>query len=190
MPEKEYLLGYMAHHQSHQRTYYGGILITDVRGVPKEFRHSEGIKPTRMQTTLYGDSLETSIGMDALAPALYSALTIKPDVLLIDQDSRILFGGFAHAHPPSALLVPLDDPDKAFGDVLTIDGSLLDAREFDLKGSSTERVYAYIEEGSSGEAGARALSAAHKKANLMSPFHRIRQVLSEIAQTEQGRTKP
>lgn len=189
MPDKEFLLGYMAHHQSQQRAYYGGILVTDVRGVPKEFRHSEGIRPTRMQNSLYGDSLEASLGMDALAPALYAALTVKPDVLLIDKESRILFGSFAHMHPPAALLVPLDDPDKAFAEELALDGNLLDARDYDLRGSNSERVYAYIEEGSSGDNGARALAAAHKKANLMTPFQRIRQVLTEIAQTEHGRTK-
>ena len=187
--EKDYLLGYMAHYQTQQRAYYGGILVTDIRGVPKEFRHSEGIRPTRMQTTLYGDSLETSLGTDALAPALYGALTLKPDVLIVDKESRLLFGSFANAHTPAALLVPLPDPDLAFADTLTMDGNLLDARDFDLRGSTSERVYAYIEEGRSGDMGARALQAAQKTMNLMSPFERIRLVLAEVAQAEHGRSR-
>lgn len=57
MTDQNYLLGYLAHFVSPQQKYYGGILITDIRGVPKEFRHSEPIVPTQTQKILYGDSL-------------------------------------------------------------------------------------------------------------------------------------
>ncbi|MCC6728773.1 MAG: hypothetical protein IT208_05480 [Chthonomonadales bacterium] len=185
--ERDFLLGYLAHFQSAQRAFYGGILVTDARGVPKEFRHSDGIRPTRMQITLYGDSLEASIGADALAPALYAALALKPDILLIDTSSRAVFGSFVHAHSPAALLVALNDPDLALADRLAVEGSLLDARDYDLKGSTAERVYAYIEEGSSEERGATVLEAAHRTMNLVSPFDRVRTVLAEIAQVDPGR---
>ena len=184
--DKDCLLGYIAHYVSPQRAYYGGILITDARGVPKEFRHSEGVRPSRVQSTLYGESLEESLGTDALAPALLGSVTIKPEILLIDKESRLLFGQFAHANAPAALLVPLADPDLAFADMLGVDGSLLDARDYDLKGSTSERVYAYIQDRSD-NVGARILETAQKRMNLMSPFLRIRTVLAEIAQVEMGR---
>ncbi len=187
MRQDDYLLGYLAHYQTSQRAYYGGLLITNVRGIPLEFRHSEGIKPSRLQATLYGDSLDASVGSDALAPALYDALSAKPDLLLIDTGSRILFGSFLHAHRPAALLVPLDDPDKAFADSLSLDGSLLQAHDFDYKGSTSERIYAYIEEDHGHPVGTSALDLAQKTMNLLSPFDRIRTVLSEIAQAEQSR---
>jgi hypothetical protein len=189
MRQDEYLLGYFAYIQTTQRAYYAGLLVTNTRGVPKEFRHSEAVKPSRLQATLYGDSLESSLGTDALAPALYNALTDKPSVLLIDREGRNLFGSFAHAHHSAALLVPLDDPDKAFADMLCSEGSLLEAIDYDYKGSKTERIYAYIEEEPGQDTGRRTLAQAQKTMNLLSPFDRIRMVLTEIAQLEQGRNK-
>jgi hypothetical protein len=112
---------------------------------------------------------------------------LKPDVLLVDTQSIALFGSFANAHPPAALLVQYDDPDKAFRHGLALEGDLLDPRDYDLKGSTSERVYAYIEEGGSGGVGVRALEIAQKRANLMSPFHRVRTVLAEIEHVETGR---
>jgi len=122
MPDNDYLLGYLAHFVSPQRGYYGGILVTDTRGVPKEFRHTDAVKPTRTQTVLYGDSLEASLGTDALAPALYDSLTLKPHILLIEASSRPLFGSFLLKYRPSALLVALADRDHAFNDILSPEG--------------------------------------------------------------------
>lgn len=187
MRRDNYILGYLAYYQTTQRAYYGGLLLTDVRGIPQEFRHSEGIKPSRLQIALYGDTLDTSVGSDALAPALYEALLTKPDLLLIDTGGKILFGPFLHAHRPAALLVPLDDPDKAFADSLSLDGNLLHAQDFDYKGSSSERIYAYIEEDHGLCVAGSALEMAQKTMNLISPFDRIRSILAEIAQAEQGR---
>ncbi len=189
MSQDEALLGYFAYISTPQRAYYGGLLVTNTRGVPKEFRHSEAIKPSRLQATLYGDSLEASLGTDALAPALYDELTEKPTVLLMDTQGRALFGLFLHMHRPAAMLVALDDPDKAFGDVLCSEGNLLEARDYDYKGSTRERIYAYIEEESGQSTATRVLEVAQKTMNLLSPFERIRAVLTEIAQVEQGRSK-
>ena len=185
MPEKSYLLGYLAHFVSPQRGYYGGLLVTDNQGVPREFRHTEAVKPNRTQVLLYGDSLEASLGTDALAPALYDALTIKPDLLIIDKQSRALFGSFLLQHRPAALLTALADRDLAFNDLLAMEGDLLAAQEFELKGSSEERVYAYIED-SANQIGNTILNEAQRSMNLISPLDRIRLVLTEVAQAERG----
>jgi len=179
----------MAHYVSPQRAYYGGILVTNAKGVPREFRHSEGVRPTKLQEALYGDSLELSLGLDALGPALYDALQLRPDVLLVDAESRQVFGSFLDAHPPAALLVVYDDPEKAFADTISPEGNLLGARELQLKTPSKDRLFAYIEEGDSGGAGFRALADAQKGMNLVSPFQRIRLVLAQVAETEQDRKK-
>ncbi|MCC5648066.1 hypothetical protein LC607_35310 [Nostoc sp. CHAB 5824] len=185
MPDNDYLLGYFAHFVSPQRGYYGGILVTDTRGVPKEFRHTDAVKPTRTQTVLYGDSLEASLGTDAIAPALYDALTIKPHILLIEAPSRPLFGSFLLKYRPAALLAALADRDLAFNDMLSLEGDLLAAQEFDLKGSSSERIYAYIED-STDQQGNKILSTAQRSMNLITPFSRVTMVLTEVSQIETG----
>jgi hypothetical protein len=187
--QDDYLIGYLAYYLSPQKAYYGGLLVTNTRGVPREFRHSEAVKPSRLQSTLYGDSLESSLGADALGPALYDALGAKPDVLLLDQAGQSLFGHFVRCRAPAALLVRLADADMAFAAQLEPEGDLIDAKEYELKGSSSERVYAYIEENRERPIGARILDLAQKRMNLLSPFDRIRTALSEISQVEPTRMR-
>src|SRR5438552_8252355 len=142
----DYLIGYLGHYVSVDGAYYAGLLVTNVRGVPREFRHSEGVKPTRLQSALYGESLEDSLGSDALAPALYDALGTRPDLLLIDREGRDLFGRFAAAHRPAALLVQYPDRDMAFGESLSEGGELLHPVEFDVKSQGAACAQAYIQE--------------------------------------------
>jgi hypothetical protein len=108
---EDYRIGYLGRYVSQDGAYYAGLLVTNVRGVPREFWHSEGVKPTRLQTKLYGESLEDSLGSDALAPALYDALGTRPDLLLIDREGKDLFGRFIAAHLPAAMLVQYPDRD-------------------------------------------------------------------------------
>lgn len=188
---KDYLLGFLAHYVTPQRAYYGGLLVTNTRGVPKEFRHSEAIKPSRLQASIYGDSLDSSLGSDAIAPALYNGLTLKPDILFIEKDGRDLFGTFLQQYTPSGFLVTLSDPELALPDYLTLsmDGDLLEPVDYDLRGSNAERVYAYLEDPTENSVSRQVLNLAQKRMNLFSPFARIRIVLMEIAQVEQGRTR-
>ena len=134
------LIGYLAHFvTSDQNHYFGGILTTDLRGIPKEFKHTEAVKPSRTQTILYGDTLELAIGTDAIAPALYASLSRKPNLLLIEKNGKPLFGSFLLEHSPSGLIVSLKSPDLAFGEYLANEGNLINALDFDLKNSSTDR---------------------------------------------------
>lgn len=185
----DYRLGYLAHFRSSQNYYYAGLLVTDVRGVPREFRHSEGVRPTLMQSTLYGDSLEQSLGADAMAPALMGALKTRPDLLLVDMRSRDLFGSYLSRNPPAALLVVHADRDLALGQFLSLEGNLLEARDYELRGSKVERVYAYIEDGHAGDIGSRVLSDAQRSMNLVSPFDRVRSVLEQVAGVDPARTR-
>ena len=180
----DYLLGYLSYFFSQQKGYYGGLLVTDTRGVPKEFRHSEGVKPSKLQSTLYGDSLEASLGTDTLAPALYDALTVKPDILLINKAGKEMFGRFAHMYPPAALFIAYLDSDMAFADSLSSDGNLVHPASFDLKGDTKERLYAYMEDVAGSRKGSEILELAQTRMNLLSPFDRVDAVLAEIAQVK------
>ena len=44
--------------------YLGAILIIDQSGVPQGFRVTFPVKPTLVQKTIYGDSLESYIGVE------------------------------------------------------------------------------------------------------------------------------
>jgi hypothetical protein len=185
----DYLIGYLGRHVSQDGAYYAGLLVTNVRGVPREFRHSEGVKPTRLQAALYGESLEDSLGSDALAPALYDALGTRPDLLLIDREGRDLFGRFADAHRPAAMLVQYSDRDLAFGESLSKGGELLHPAEFAVKSHGTGYAHAYIEEDGVDPLGRSILDMASACMNLVSPFMRITEVLTEIAAADHSRRR-
>jgi hypothetical protein len=176
---REYLLGYLAWYKSAQSAYYGGILVTNDKGVPREFRHTSGITPLPVQSILYGDSLEVSIGSDAIAPALIGALQQKPDILLINTQGRKLFGRFVSEHPPAALIELLDDPEKALPYSLYDGGDLLTALSLKHPGSSSEHLFAYLLDDND-ENGYICLNQAHNTMNLYSPFQRIHDVLNLI----------
>lgn len=176
---QEPLLGYLAWYKSSQSGYYGGILITNRKGVPVEFRHTSSVSPTTIQTLLYGDCLESGIGSDAMAPALVQALQHKPDILLIDTQGRRMFGRFVSEYPPAALLELLDDPDKAQTHSLYDGGDFLNAVALNHSGSASELLFAYLLDDADGNR-QLCLSKAQSTMNLFSPFARIRDVLSII----------
>lgn len=175
----EYLLGFFAHLVTVKGTYYGGLLVTNTKGVPKEFRHSDGIQPTRVQILLYGDCLESSLGSDTLAPVLYNSLPQKPHVLLIDQTSRELFGSFIHRHQPAGMLLETSNSSQK----ISSEGPMLEARQIECKGAKTQ-LGLYLEEDPKNAQGLMALTAAQKSMNLLTPFDRIRTVLLELAEYE------
>ena len=137
---------------------------------------------------LYGDTLEESIGSEALAPELHNVLHLKPTILLIDKAGQPLFGRFILEYPPCALLETLRDPDLAMANYIHREGNLLGSTSFELKGDSQARVYAYIEDNSRFE-GETALGKAASQMNLVTPFDRVRNVLAEIYEVDSRRQR-
>ncbi len=63
--EQNMLLGFLALYEtlSHDG-YLGAILITDIQGIPQEFRCTHPVKPTIIPKPLYGNTLEPYIGVN------------------------------------------------------------------------------------------------------------------------------
>lgn len=88
----KHLLGFLSCFATSDNNYYGGILITNEQGMPREFRHSVAVRPTRVQQLLYGDSLVAALGEDSIGPALLANLTRQPDLFLIEKIGKPMFG--------------------------------------------------------------------------------------------------
>ena len=176
-------LGFLGHIVTEDREYLGGLLVTTLEGVPKEFKHTEPVRPSRLQTVIYGESLEPCLGSDAIAETLYSQMAVKPTAICVDETGQPLFGRFVANNPPGALLLRFSSTEHAFGQFLAPDGNLLEGVELQSRAPSGGHLYAYVEDDSTG-AGRRTLELASQRMNLESAFDRVRQVLHEIAQID------
>ena len=79
-------LGFMTAVEIGDRSYVGGLLITDRLGRPLEFQCTTPVKPNRTQELLYGPTLVPFILGDLLGTALLDRVSVKP---LLVMTSRI-----------------------------------------------------------------------------------------------------
>ncbi len=82
------LLGYIYEDHSND-LYRGALLVTDSRGIPKDFRYTEPIQPSRLEKILYGNALGAYLVEEVILNALVEALGASP-VLWLCRD-RALF---------------------------------------------------------------------------------------------------
>jgi len=89
------LLAYLLVRDVSEESWTGGLLVTDRRGFPLDFRYIEPIKPTRLQKLIYGSALKRYLLLDAIAGTLLKAA--KPnaewiftcDPILLELDDEI-----------------------------------------------------------------------------------------------------
>lgn len=176
---KSVLIGFLGRHLTEEGDYLGGLLVTNETGVPKEFRHTQPIRPTQLQKMIYGDTLDRSIGSEAIAQTLLSELTCRPDILCINSAGRTLFGSFAVEFAPSAMIIREDSAEHALPNTLAPEGNLLDATFLNDRSSKGGVLVAYIEDDSD-RSGEIALLKVAEKMNVESAFERITQVLIQV----------
>jgi hypothetical protein len=82
--------------------YLGGILVVDEFGLPLEFRHTVALRPSRLQTTLYGEALDRYLRAAVITTRLLDDLERSPGVVLV-TDPLLAIGGddvpVAHMEP-------------------------------------------------------------------------------------------
>jgi hypothetical protein len=66
-----------------RQVYRGGALVTNLQTYPLEFRLTSPIRPTPLQTMLYGSALETYIFSELVAIPLLKSLKTKPDLVIV-----------------------------------------------------------------------------------------------------------
>jgi hypothetical protein len=72
--------------------YLGGILVVDEFGLPLEFRHTVALRPSRLQTTLYGEALDRYLRAAVITTRLLDDLERAPAVVLV-TDPLLAIGG-------------------------------------------------------------------------------------------------
>ena len=78
------LVGYIRIVELSPDLFRGGILLTDLRGKPQDFRCTSAIKPNAVQRILYGGTLIEHMALDLCGLPLLKALPKTPSVLFAD----------------------------------------------------------------------------------------------------------
>lgn len=82
----EHYLGFMSLKVgSADGSYIGAVLVTDQSGFPQEFRCTHPVKPTAVQKSLYGASLEPHIGIELCGRPLFASLVRRPTILFLTR---------------------------------------------------------------------------------------------------------
>jgi hypothetical protein len=74
---------------SSKQGYIGAILVTDLKGIPLEFKCTQSVRPTSIQRALYGEKLEFYVSINLCALPLLANLTNKPDLIILESRSLI-----------------------------------------------------------------------------------------------------
>src|SRR4030042_3904194 len=84
--EKRKLIGFLSlsETQTHD-AYMGAILITDLQGIPQEFRCTHPVRPTNIQKPLYGNTLLPYIGVHLCGIPIMQSVQNKPSFVLVNK---------------------------------------------------------------------------------------------------------
>ena len=74
-------------------SYLGGLLLTDTAGIPLDFRYTEPITPTKLQSVLYGKALEPHLKEEVIQKTLLKELKGTPDLFVLEASE--LAGGWS-----------------------------------------------------------------------------------------------
>ncbi|HNX30457.1 MAG TPA: hypothetical protein PKM35_02535 [Holophaga sp.] len=93
-------------------SYLGGLLLTDTSGIPLDFRYTEPITPTKLQTVLYGRALEPHLKGEIIQKTLLKELKTPPDLLLLPA-SELAGGWSGEARCPVLSVQKTQEPSLA-----------------------------------------------------------------------------
>jgi hypothetical protein len=79
-------LGYLMVTSPVPNVYIGGLMVTDARGLPVEFRYTEPIQPTKIQQVLYGQVLSAYIKREVILETLLKSMESRFKCLLIEDE--------------------------------------------------------------------------------------------------------
>ncbi len=81
--------GYVLSLSVAEDVFMGGAMVTDIHGLPLEFRYTEPVRATKLQRILYGDVLEKYIHGDVIAGNLIGRLEQKPDLFVVSEPALL-----------------------------------------------------------------------------------------------------
>jgi hypothetical protein len=111
---KDIKLGYLMVTSPIPNVYIGGLMVTDTRGLPVEFRYTEPIQPTKIQQVLYGQVLSAYIKREVILETLLKSMEAKFKCLLVEDEHLLDYPakGYGIVRLTSTKSVPLGNVGK------------------------------------------------------------------------------
>jgi len=81
-------IGYILANEMGEDTFIGGLLVTDQKGFPIEFRYTDPVTPSALQRVIYGNALDRYLIVEVIARSLIESVTDKPDLFI--TNSRLI----------------------------------------------------------------------------------------------------
>jgi len=82
-------IGYLMVSSPVPNVFIGGLMVTDGRGLPMEFRYTEPIQPTKLQQILYGQVLSAYIKREVVLETLLKNTESKFKCLLVEDEQML-----------------------------------------------------------------------------------------------------
>jgi hypothetical protein len=101
--------GFLTLHETEKAGFTGSFLITDLKGIPIEFRCTHPLKPDAVQRSLYGEALQSYIGVEICGKPLINAVKKKPKLLFVDKPFLLKLED--HAPCPTFFVQEIDEED-------------------------------------------------------------------------------
>jgi hypothetical protein len=174
-------LGYLSVDQR-EGEFRGAALVTDLRGIPVDFRYTEPVRPTRLERILYGGALDVYLREEVLLKNLVEAVEAKPSVWIV-RDRELLRPLRRYARTPAAAVESTDlSPLDQAGQLV----SLSEKGVFHLQAdsiSSPLMVTVPEELISQVSSLVAILTAAAEEMELLEPFVRIGRAMDAISES-------
>ena len=166
-------------------SYLGGLLMTNSLGIPTDFRYTEPITPTKLQSVLYGKALEPHLREEVIQKALLKEIKTPPDVMFVQMSDLVGVFGTDTKCPVLSVQRTQELPLSAPGDSMRVS-----PREILLQlgeGASPTRVlFAHGVKELDQEAVLAKLIQAGYQMDLAEPMDRVLEALRALLQPDEA----
>ncbi len=165
-------------------SFRGAVLLTDHRGIPRDFRYTDPISPSRVEKVLYGGALDVYLKEEVILGSLLGAVELRP-ALWFCRDRELLRSFRSRVSSPVLVLqesphAPLDH----VGEVLPQgEGSVFLVQASPL--AAPLRVELLKEDGARIQDMALTLQQITETMDPLEPFSRMRKALQIVGEGQE-----
>jgi len=165
-------------------SYLGGLLITDTQGIPTDFRYTEPITPTKLQSVLYGKALEPHLREEVIQKALLKEIKTPPDMMFVQMSDLVGDFGADAKYPVMSVQRSQEPPLSSHGASTRVSSRELLVQLGDA-GSPLRVLFAHKTKEADQDSALVKLVQAGYQMDLVEPMDRVLEALRTLLQPEE-----